>query len=198
MLIIGLCGGSGSGKGYVCKLFERYDIPCIDTDRLYREVTVKKGSKCLNELCEAFGYGILDQDGELNRRILADIVFLRNGTRVLNEITHKHIKVDTDVLVDKYKNEGKKAVLIDAPVLFESGFDRMCNYTICVIASYETRLERILKRDGITEEKAKKRMDSQLSNEELIALCDFQIENEQNSDLDTQITTILNKLNLLN
>ena len=88
--------------------------------------------------------------------------------------------------------------MIDAPVLFESGFDRMCNYTICVIASYETRLERILKRDGITEEKAKKRMDSQLSNEELIALCDFQIENEQNSDLDTQITTILNKLNLLN
>ena len=153
MLIIGLCGGSGSGKGYVCKLFEKYDIPHIDTDRLYREVTVKKGSRCLSELCEACGYGILDQEGELNRKVLADIVFLKNGTKVLNEITHKHIKVDTDILIEKYKEQGKRAVLVDAPVLFESGFDRMCDYTICVVASYEARLERILKRDNITEEK---------------------------------------------
>lgn len=198
MLIIGLCGGSGSGKGYVCELFAKKGIAYIDTDRLYREVTVKKGKPCLNELCEAFGYGILNQEGELDRRVLADIVFLKNGTRTLNQITHKHIRVDTLLLIEEYKKQQKKAVLIDAPVLFESGFDKMCDYTICVIAPYDLRLKRILERDNITEEKAKKRMDSQLTNEELIELCDFQIENDENSNLEEQIDQILNKLNLLN
>lgn len=192
MLIIGLCGGSGSGKGYVSKIFEKRGLACIDTDLLYREVTVKKGKPCLTELCEFFGYGILDNKGELNRGILAEIVFEKNGTKKLNEITHKHIKIDTLELIEQYKKEGKRAVVIDAPVLFESSFDKMCDYTICVIASYEKRLERILKRDKITEEKAKKRMDSQLSNEELISLCDFKIINDDKEDLNEQIDRILN------
>lgn len=192
MLIIGLCGGSGSGKGYVGKLLEEKGLACIDTDLLYREVTVRKGKPCLTELCEFFGYGILDSDGELNRKILAEIVFEKNGTKKLNEITHKHIKIDTLNLIEKYKKEGKKAVVIDAPVLFESSFDKMCDYTVCVIASYEKRLRRILNRDNITEEKAKKRMDSQLSNEELISLCDFKIINDDNKDLNEQIDQILN------
>lgn len=198
MLIIGLCGGTGSGKGYVCKLLEKHNIACIDTDRLYREVTVKRGKPCLSELSKEFGSVILDASGELDRASLASIVFSSGNTKRLNEITHKYIKQDTLALIDKYKKEQKKAVVIDAPVLFESGFDKLCDYTICVIASYESRLKRILARDNITEEKAKKRMDSQLKNEELIALCDFQIENEGKSDLDGQIIQILDKLNLLN
>ena len=98
--------------------------------------------------------------------------------------------------MEKYEKEGKDAVLIDAPVLFESGFDQMCDYTICVLAPYETRLKRILARDNITEEKAKKRMDSQLTNEELLVLCDFSIDNSDGSNLDEQIVQILKKINL--
>ena len=196
MIVIGLCGGSGSGKGYASKAFEKYNIACIDTDRLYREVTVRKGKPCLKELCETFGYGILNQEGELDRRVLADIVFLKNGTKALNEITHKYIRIDTLALMEKYEKEGKNAVLIDAPVLFESGFDQMCDYTICVLAPYEARLKRILARDNITEEKAKKRMDSQLTNEELLVLCDFSIDNSDGSNLDEQIVQILKKINL--
>ena len=194
MVIIGLCGSSGAGKGYVSKAFEKYGVPSIDTDRLYRETTVKKGTECLNELVKAFGSEILTEDGELNRTKLASIVFEGDGSRErlsrLNEITHRYIKIDTEALLAKYAAEGKRAAIIDAPVLFESGFDKMCDITVSVIAPQDVKIDRIVSRDGISKEKAKSRLNSQLSNEELIALTTYTVDNS-NCDIDSQIEQIL-------
>lgn len=194
MKIIGLSGSSGSGKGYVAKKFLKYGIPTIDTDLVYRETTTKKGTPCLDALVKEFGTQILTENGELDRKKLATIVFEGDGAKArlerLDKIAHHYIKIDTDNLISKYKSEGKIAVIIDAPVLFESGFDKMCDFTVCVVAPYEMKLERIIKRDGITSEKAIARLNNQLSDSELKKLSTYSIDNS-NIELESQIENIL-------
>ena len=200
MKIIGLSGSSGAGKGYVSANFESLGIPTIDTDRLYRETTVKSGTACLQELVSEYGKGILDDTGELNRAMLAKIVFEDDITgkklAKLNEITHKYIKLDTALLIEKYKQEGALAVVIDAPVLYESNFDKMCDFCICVIAPLEAKIERIISRDGISREKALARLATQLSDEVLIKRSKYKIDNS-GADVKAQIIEILEKENII-
>jgi len=191
MIKIGLCGSSGSGKGYVCKkLKELYSIEHIDTDKVYRDL-VNADSLCLRELCEFFGNEILNTDGSLNRRVLSARVFEGDGSdkrlKRLNEITHKYIKTETERILKENEICGVWATLIDAPVLFESEFDKLCDCTVCVTAPTELKLKRIIKRDGITPEKAEARLRSQLSDEKLRALCDFEIVNNDSGDLEARI-----------
>ena len=94
MKIIGLCGGSGSGKGTVCEIFSKNQIPAIDTDKVYRELT-SADSECLRELKKAFGNDIIAPNGSLDRRKLATIVFAGDNAasqlEMLNKISHKFI-----------------------------------------------------------------------------------------------------------
>ena len=199
MIIIGLCGSSGSGKGYVCEKFSRYAVGFIDTDLVYRE-RVLVNRDCVNELVNSFGSGILDNGGVSKKR-LAAIVFEGQGAKerlnILNRITHKYIKTETEALISSYKKRGYFAVLIDAPVLFESGFDKMCDVTICVTAPYEEKLERIMKRDGISYEKAVARLNSQLSDDVLRKKCTFELVNKNGADLDGQIHSVLKSLDII-
>ena len=195
-ILIGLCGRSGTGKGYVCRLFAELGIPSVDTDAVYRTMTAPSEtlSHCMTELIGAFGDGIRLPDNSLNRPALSAIVFGEGGgeaLKTLNRITHAHILKETQRLAEEYTAAGADAVIIDAPVLFESGFDAMCRFTVCVCASEETSVTRILKRDGITREAALRRLASQIPTEELIRRCDFRIENELHCDtLRTQIAEI--------
>ncbi len=180
--LIGLCGRSGSGKGYVAKKFAAYGIPSIDTDAVYREMTAPSDtySPCMLSLMEAFGEEIALSDRSLNRRALSRIVFSEDGAEALaklNRITHSHILEKTMELADALAKDGACAVIIDAPVLFESGFDAHCDCTLCVVAPEDVSVSRIMKRDGITEDEARKRLMAQISAEELIRRCDYTIEN---------------------
>lgn len=200
MKIIGLSGSSGSGKGYASSVFEELGIPAIDTDRLYREKTVKRGTACLEELTSEFGAEILDGSGELNRAFLARIVFENDKTgeklKRLNEITHKYIKLDTAMLIEKHRQEGAPAVIIDAPVLYESNFDKMCDFCVCMIAPMDSKIERIIKRDGISREKALARLSTQMSDSELIKRSKYKIDNS-GVDIKAQIIEILEKENII-
>lgn len=196
MKIIGLCGNSGAGKGYACTRFATFGVAYIDTDRVYRE-HVLKNPDCVSELTERFGEGIL-VNGEVNKKALASMVFAgeraRENLSSLNKITHKYIKIETDKLVAHYEGEGYGAVVIDAPVLFESGFDKMCHVTVCVTATLEEKLARILERDGIDRQSAMARLATQLSEDELRARCTYEIHNSVDSDVDGQIFEILKDL----
>ncbi len=198
MVIIGLCGSSGSGKGYVCTRFAEHGVAYIDTDLVYRE-SVLTDKNCIGELVSYFGDGILE-NGSVSKSRLASIVFEGEGSLVrlkkLNEITHKFIKVKTLELVSLYEGRGYGAVLIDAPVLFESGFDSMCHVTVCVTAPNEIKLERIVKRDNISFEKAAARLNSQLSDCELRKRCTYEIDNSGKIPLDSQIYDILKDLKI--
>lgn len=192
--IIGLCGGSGSGKGTVGKTFSDNGYLVIDTDKVYRELT-DTSSPCLLALIDEFGREILNSNGGLDRKKLASVVFSdrKKHTR-LNEISHKFVlrevreKISTSL--DKYCG-----AVVDAPMLYESGFDKECDCVLAVICDREARIERIILRDNIPRDAAIKRIDSQITDAELISMADFVIEN--NSDLNSlklQVEDIIKKL----
>ena len=183
MKIIGLCGGSGSGKGVVSEFFLKLGIPSVDTDVVYHEITGRK-SACVDELASCFGENIIDSNGGLNRRALSDIVFADGASeklKLLNQIAHRHILDKTREIIEEYSKNGASAVIIDAPLLFESGFDKECDITVAVVADRDARIDRVVRRDEISTEAAARRIDSQISDSELIKRCDYFVEN--NGDL---------------
>ena len=180
MKVIGLAGGSGSGKGEASKIFLKLGIPSIDADAVYHKITSKK-SNCLDALAFEFGETIINSDGGLDRRKLAEIVFQSENSdskrRKLNEISHKFVLEEIRDEIHEYEKKGEAAVIVDAPLLFESGFDKECDLIISVIAPIETRVKRIILRDKITEEKALARIKTQLSDEDLSKRSNYLIYN---------------------
>ena len=149
----------------------------IDTDAVYHSL-VSGGSKCLLELVSAFGEGILNSDGSLNRPSLAAAVFQdREKHALLNSISHKHVLKKVREIIAELSEKGARAVLVDAPMLFESGFDKECDLTLGVIAPTEVRISRITERDGISRERALARISNQLSDREIEKRCDYVIYN---------------------
>ena len=185
MKIVGLCGGSGSGKGVVADLLSEYGFAHIDTDKIYHELT-DKSSPCLNELALAFGDRIVNKNGGLDRRVLAEIVFNspdnERSREILNEIAHRYVLCEVRRLLPMLEEQGYVAALVDAPLLFESGFDRECDNIVAVLAPRRIRIQRICARDGIDSLAAQRRIDSQLSDEYLLSHSDYCITND--SDLD--------------
>lgn len=177
MKIIGLCGGSGAGKSAASAAVYALGGEVIDADRVYRELCVP-GSVCLAEIADAFGPDALTESGELNRPAVAAIIYGDAEKRaLLNAITHSHIKAETEKRIAAYRENGARAVVVDAPLLFEAGFDKMCDVTVGVVADRDVRIARIVNRDGIDEVSAKRRIDSQISDEKLRERCDHILEN---------------------
>ncbi len=177
MIVIGVTGQSGAGKGSFCKALSSFDIPCLDTDVTARNV-VRKGMPCLKELTDFFGKNILLEDGNLNRKKLGSIVFSDEKLlSKLNCITHKYITAEVQEWLTVCRKKGCLAAAIDAPQLFESGEDTICDVTVAILSEKSYRLSRILARDSITAEYAKKRMDAQKSDEFFISRCDHIIYN---------------------
>ncbi len=161
--IVGLCGGSGVGKGYVGNMFSARGIPVIDTDAVYHDM-ISHSTECLKQITDVFGGGVLRSDGALDRSALSRIVFSdKSKHEVLNAITHKHILAKTRQIIKELSAAGKKCVIVDAPMLFESGFDAECDMTLGVVADTDIRIGRITERDGISSERAAARISNQLS-----------------------------------
>lgn len=129
---------------------------------------------------KSFGANILDEYGELDRYELSEIIY--NDDKKRNELNN----ITLPYIVKKIKDEiesqkDKEVIIIDAPLLFESGLNEICNITIGVISEKELQIKRIIDRDYITENQARKRIESQNSNEFYREHCDEIIEN--NNDL---------------
>ena len=193
MKVIGLCGGSGSGKSIVSKCFFNRGVPSLDTDAVYHTM-VESSSECSAALINEFGESIKNSGGGVNRKVLADIVFgfdSENKLKKLNSISHFYILKHCREWLSEQERKGVKAAIIDAPVLFESGFDRECDLTVAVIASSELRIERIKKRDKTTEEDAKKRIKNQADDDFLVKNADYVIyNNTTEQELDLQVEKI--------
>ena len=183
MKIIGLTGPSGAGKSLFCLAAKDFEnVTFIDTDITARQV-VQKGKPCLDELACAFGSHILLPDGSLNRQKLASICFsdpIKHET--LNKISHAHITRQIKLEIEKLKVQNTGAVIIDAPLLFESSLDRICDVTVCITAPYKNRLSRILSRDDIDEFSARLRLDSQKPDEFYISKSDISLINDSSKE----------------
>ena len=198
MIVIGLCGGSGSGKGTCADVFALFGIPSIDTDRVYREMT-ESSSPCLDALALEFGEGIISPVGALDRQALRRVVFesadAENKRKRLNEITHKFILGKTREMLASFEAEGRKAAIVDAPLLFESGFDKECEVIVSVVAEESLRILRIMKRDSITRDDAIRRIKSQLSDSALIERSDYSIVNNGDlSELHAQVKDVVEQI----
>ncbi len=155
MIKLGLTGPTGAGKSTVARLLEQNGIPLVDADAIARTVT-EKGSPVLSALADTFGKDILFPDGSLDRRALAAVAFSsKENTERLNAVSHPAILARIRRALADATGD---AVVLDAPLLFETGLDALCDHTVAIVADEAVRLARITARDGISEEAAKKRM----------------------------------------
>lgn len=200
LFTIGLCGRSGSGKGYVSKCFAMKGIPAIDTDEVYRSLTNGGGpTECLMEIASTFGMSVLREDMTLDRSALRRIVFAEGAEeklRMLNNITHKYIFVETLRLARLHKAAGARAIIIDAPVLFESGFSNYCDKTVCVTCPDDVSVKRIVERDGISEFDARRRLSSQITVDKLRECCDAEIVNDGGANVLLGVDRVIKQFGL--
>lgn len=152
-IIIGLTGPTGAGKSSVKAVAETLGIKVVDCDILARKA-VEAGSDGLKAVVEVFGKEILNPDGTLNRKELANIAFsTRENTELLNRTIFPHI-----LKLAKCEIQSGGNVIFDAPTLFESGLNEICHKTLAVLADSEIRLGRIISRDNLTKSQAVLRM----------------------------------------
>lgn len=194
MIVIGLTGTSGSGKGYVCALLKERGIPSIDTDAIVHGIYTP-GTPCVIELVRTFGDRILHSDGSVNRKTLASIVFSDSGKLSrLNGIVHHYVLDAVRAKLHVFSERGAAIAFVDAPQLFESGFDRECDFTVAATADPDIRLARLQNRDSLTSEQIQSRMNNQHDDRFFEENCDFVIRNNGSEDVGIQLDTILAKL----
>lgn len=198
MRVIGVTGPTGAGKSVVCKrLGDWKGITVIDCDRVARDV-VRRGQRCLLDLAVEFSSAIIDKDGELNRRRLAGIVFRdRKKLRRMEGIMYPYILDRIRAETAAREAAGDRAVFLDAPTLYQSGADALCEKVAAVLAPEKDRLRRIMERDALTEEEARARMMSQPGDEFFEKRADYILRNTgETSALRLQILELMNKLGL--
>lgn len=184
MKVIGVTGNSGSGKSTVSTIIKN-NLNCtvISADNLAKKINVP-GSEYYEKTIELFGKDILNEDGTINRRKLAPILFTDVETkRKMNLLTSKYVGGEIEKLVNEEKAKANNGfVVIDAPLLFECGVDKLCDYVIAVTCAEEdTKISRICIRDKITKNQAKIRLEAQPDDEFYTSKADYVIYNNQDT-----------------
>ena len=200
MKVIGVTGPSGAGKSVCCQYLEKHGIPWINTDAVYHRL-IDSPSLCVAQLKDAFGTEIINEQGGVDRSVLSAIVFsdqTKQKLETLNGITHKFVKAETLCLLDEYSKLGVAAATVDAPLLFEAGFDELCDLCIAVIASRDVRIERIVERDGISRERASARVNAQKTDEYYTSRSKYTITNDSDvKSVEDQVSVILSEEGLI-
>ena len=177
MKVYGLTGKTGAGKSTVAEKLEKIGFCVIDGDKIAHSIT-EKGKPAISMLANEFGCDIIEDDGSLNRKLLASRAFKdRESTAKLNAITHPIIKAEFEKELRKAEAEGFSFAVIDAAALLESSCKDLCEKIIVVTAPEEIRLSRILLRDGITKEQALIRINAQFPDEYYNEKADILIRN---------------------
>lgn len=161
--ILGLTGPTGAGKSTVAEELRRQGCTIIDCDQISREVTTVC-TPCLEELRQEFGAEVFEEDGTLNRQRLAKKAFSSaEKTKRLNAITHPWICRRIGEEIQRYRQQGSDGgiLVLDAPLLLEAGADVFCNQILVVLAPAALRMQRIMRRDNLTESLARARMQAQ-------------------------------------
>ena len=177
MKVIGITGSSGAGKSTVSGIIELYyHVKIINADKIAKQLS-SKGTEYYNAIVSYFGNEVLLEDGEINRRKLAKIIYTQEEKRKkLNEYTFFYIS--KEIKQEIIENEKYDFIIIDAPLLFESKLNELCEYIITVISNKTKQIERICQRDFITEEQAKLRLGAQEENDFYIKQSNYVIVNE--------------------
>jgi dephospho-CoA kinase len=186
-LIVGITGGIGSGKTTAANVFEKLGVPIYIADEKARALTAEN-DQILSYIRKTYGDDVFDGEGNLNRKALGEAVFgNKEKLDELNNVIHPMVAQDFKSWV---REQSTPYVLKEAAVLFESGTYTDCDYVILVVASRETRIQRVIKRSALSREDIEGRMHHQWSDEDKMALSDFVIYNDDENDLISQIYDI--------
>ncbi len=193
--IIGLTGQSGAGKSTVRKLLGAKGAAVIDADFIAHDVADNNLS-CLTDIVEHFSCMVLDDRGKLNRKALGRIVFSdQKKLALLNKIMFPYIVSAIKGQVTAYEQAGAQIIVIDGATLIESGCSKMCSALISVTAEEETRLTRIIHRDGISKRDAVRRVSAQHPEEFYIKASDYVIKNDGTpGDLERAAEKVLDEI----
>ena len=177
MRIIGLTGSIACGKSVISRYLMERGYPVIDGDKLSRELT-EPGSPVLAEIRETFGVRYINDNGNLNRRALGQLVFRDSSARnALDAIMAPYLLELTKQRISQYEKSGAAMCFLDMPLLFEKGYDRMCSSVWCVWLPLRIQMDRLIARDGFTEEEAMARIRSVMSSDEKASRADHVIDN---------------------
>jgi len=178
MTVIGITGPTGAGKTTVLNVLTDLGGTILDCDALYHDLTANC-EPMRQELAQRFGTDIFGEDGQLQRKVLGTIVFEdAQALADLNEITHRYVYSAVVQSVAAAEEEGRPAVAIDAIALLESGLGSLCDATVAVTADDDLRVQRIMTRDNISEEYARKRVEAQKPSRWFEEHCDYTLRND--------------------
>ena len=164
--IIGLTGGIGTGKSEAAKFLASLGAVHLDADAISHELT-EPGGEALEPIRAEFGEGVFHEDGTLDRQALAQITFSDPARkRALEAILHPRIQRDIMRGIDRAAEEGAKVVILDVPLLFETGMDALCDETWVLSADAETQVARVMMRDRVERELVEARIQNQMPAEE--------------------------------
>lgn len=175
MKVIGITGPTGAGKTTALNALRELGAEVIDADAVYHELLWKNG-EMKAALVSAFGPGILDGDGQVDRKALAGAVY-PDRLEELNGITHPFVAAQVGRRVEAAQRSGKPAAAIDAIALMESGLGERCDVVVSVLAPLEVRIGRIMVRDGIDEGYARRRALAQKGEDFFRSHSDYVLEN---------------------
>ena len=164
--VVGLTGGIGCGKSEAAKCLRELGAGHIDADEISRQLT-SDGGEALPKIRELFGDGVFNPDGSLNRRALGDRVFVDPAAkRALEGVIHPLVQRRAMDEIEAANAAGVQVIILDVPLLFETGMDVVCDECWAMSVKPEVQLERVQERDGLTAEQAQARIFSQMSMEE--------------------------------
>ena len=196
MLKVGLTGGIGSGKSTASKFFEKLGAFILDADKEAKNL-LEKNEIVQHEVISEFGTDIINATGKVDKNKLARVAFQDvDHQRRLNSVVHPYIYDLIDKTFDKILSDGKHAVfIIDAAMIYESGYDIHLDYIIVITAQLQNRMERALSRKTLTREEILKRIEFQWPEEEKVGMADFVIHNDgTEKELNDNIKSIIKKL----
>lgn len=186
-MLTAITGGIGSGKSYVCRMLESRGISVYDCDAAAKRL-MRTSEKLQQELRQLVGQDVYTSDGQLQKRVLADFLLASEANKLaLNDVIHPAVAED-------FLSSGM--TWLESAILFESGFDRRIRFDriVCVSAPRDVRIQRIMRRDNITAEKAAEWIDTQMAQEEVERRSHFVIVNDGKSDIEQQVDNMLSKI----
>lgn len=188
MIVIGLTGGIGTGKSEVGRILATLGAVVIDADQLGHH-SYTPHTEIWHEVVKVFGEGILQSSGEIDRKQLGAIVFADPEQLArLNGIMHPRMARMVSQQIEKLREEGASAVVVEAAVLFEAGWDSMVDEVWTTESPLDNVADRLMARNGLDRAEVVKRIKSQMSSEERSARSRVVVDNSK--DVDTLVNTV--------
>jgi len=187
---IGITGGIGSGKSYICNRLRQLGYPIYSCDDEAKRLMIAD-TTIITSLKQLLGEGAYT-DGALNRQVIADFLFKdAANASIINSIVHPVVKKDFLQWADK---QGTEYVFMESAILFESGFDDTVDTTVLIYAPQNIRLRRAMKRDNVSEEKILARMSHQISDREALARADYIFDHTEYETTEKEINKLFKYL----